>query len=138
MLRSKRKCYFCRKGDNLILVKLSRVFMCDFRLRCVSIEFKPNILANIEVQQVRFHPDLSQGTHLVVLTSDNFLRVYNLLESSSEKTNSQPELICQWSVGQQPMNRRTLKGSQVPFLVGLGETAVDFDFGLPIMVSNKN
>ncbi|EEB12704.1 hypothetical protein Phum_PHUM200880 [Pediculus humanus corporis] len=87
---------------------------------------------------VRFHPGSPQDNHLVILTSNNTLRLYQLPLSDGMGTekSSAPEFIRTWFLGQRSTTdgkEWNLSGSKLPFLVGLGEMAVDFDFALPIV-----
>lgn len=101
---------------------------------------RPALLQNIEVRQVRFHPGSPHDNHLVILMSDNTLRVYKVpVASSNDEFMEDPELVHVWTLGQHSMDGTgavwNLRGNKVPFLVGLGELAVDFDFGLAVMAS---
>ena len=96
------------------------------------------LLHNNEIRQVRFHPGSPQDNHLVILTSNNTLRLYQLPLSDGMGTekSSAPEFIRTWFLGQRwttDGKEWNLSGSKLPFLVGLGEMAVDFDFALPIV-----
>ena len=87
----------------------------------------------MEIRQVRFHPGSSKDNHILVLTSDNTVRLYKLPDSDGfNKSSEDPELVEVWGLGQHPLN---LSGKRMPLLVSLGDTAVDFDFTLPIIVS---
>ena len=84
--------------------------------------------SSLEVRQVRWHPGSPTDSHLLVLTSDNSLRLYN--------TNAEPEvkLLQVWPLGRTPLGGIT-SSSRLPMLGGLGETAVDFDFAPPVASS---
>lgn len=45
------------------------------------------------------------------------------------KRTQSAELVRVYQIGTQPIG--ILPGSRLPFLAGLGETGVDFDFGIP-------
>ncbi|KAK4878084.1 hypothetical protein RN001_010590 [Aquatica leii] len=77
---------------------------------------------SIEVRQVRFHPASLNNTHILVLTSDNVLRLYNIVNGSAVSLGL-------YSVGQRP--KGVMPGSKTFFLGLFGETAIDFDFGPP-------
>uniref|UniRef100_A0A1Y1L9A3 Nucleoporin Nup88 n=1 Tax=Photinus pyralis TaxID=7054 RepID=A0A1Y1L9A3_PHOPY len=77
---------------------------------------------SIEVRQVRFHPASPNQTHIMVLTSDNALRLYNI-------ENSSAVALGVYAVGKRP--KGVMPGSKAFFLGLFGETAVDFDFGPP-------
>ncbi|KAF5299810.1 hypothetical protein FQR65_LT09331 [Abscondita terminalis] len=77
---------------------------------------------SIEIRQVRFHPASLNNTHILVLTSDNALRLYNIVNGSAS-------VLGVYSVGQRP--KGVIPGSKVFFLGLFGETAIDFDFGPP-------
>ncbi|XP_059620994.1 nuclear pore complex protein Nup88 [Phlebotomus argentipes] len=74
---------------------------------------------HLEVLQVKWHPGSPTGSHLIVLLSDNSLRVYH-----------EDILKHVWRVG--PMPRMGVSnGSTLPSLSDLGDTAVDFDIAPP-------
>ncbi|GFG39981.1 hypothetical protein Cfor_09038, partial [Coptotermes formosanus] len=79
---------------------------------------------HLEVRQVRWHPGSRTDSLLLVLTSENFLRLY-------ETGSNEPQLQQVWPLGRQPTASLS-SGPRLPFLVGLGETAVDFDFAPPV------
>ncbi|KAG5891442.1 hypothetical protein JTB14_019920 [Gonioctena quinquepunctata] len=76
----------------------------------------------VEVRQAKFHPGSVNHDHIVVLTSDNMLRVYQI-------QNNEARNIYVLLVGEKPTSM--FPGSRTPFLDIFGEIAVDFDFGLP-------
>lgn len=69
---------------------------------------------NVEVVQTRWHPNSPTDSHLLVLLSDNSIRVYD--ESSLKNV---------WRIGPVP-NYAALE-KNLSYLKGLGDTAVDFD-----------
>ncbi|XP_063232988.1 nucleoporin 88 isoform X3 [Bacillus rossius redtenbacheri] len=73
---------------------------------------------HVVVKQVRWHPGSATDTHILVLSSENTFRFYQV-------AGDQPTLLKVWTVGRRPTSTR------VPILVGLGDTCVDFDFALP-------
>ncbi|KAK5638860.1 hypothetical protein RI129_013155 [Pyrocoelia pectoralis] len=77
---------------------------------------------SIEVRQVRFHPASPNQTHIMVLTSDNTMRFYNM-------ENSSAVALGVYAVGKRP--KGVMPGSKAFFLGLFGETAIDFDFGPP-------
>ncbi|XP_067015335.2 nuclear pore complex protein Nup88 [Anabrus simplex] len=80
----------------------------------------------IEVRRVRWHPGSPTDSHLVVLSSENTLRLY-------ETADSGPELLKVWGLGPAPQGSLST-APRLPFLVGLGDTAIDFDFTPPVPV----
>lgn len=74
--------------------------------------------SNLEVLQVRWHPGSPTDTHLLVLLSDNSIRVYD-----------EYNLKHVWRVGAIPNATALEKNSS--FLNSLGDTAVDFDIAPP-------
>lgn len=76
-----------------------------------------------EVRQMRWHPGSISDCHLLVLTSDNMFRLYKV------NANDSANLVRVFQIGVQPTG--ILPGTRLPFLAGLGETGVDFDFGVP-------
>ncbi|XP_025831243.1 nuclear pore complex protein Nup88 [Agrilus planipennis] len=77
---------------------------------------------NVEVHQVRFHPGSPGDNHVVVLTSDNFLRFYQII-------NATALILDKYQLGRSPTS--VMPCSKVYMLTDLGETAIDFDFGPP-------
>uniref|UniRef100_A0A1B0CE61 Putative nuclear pore complex nup88/rnup84 component n=1 Tax=Lutzomyia longipalpis TaxID=7200 RepID=A0A1B0CE61_LUTLO len=90
---------------------LCRTYILDDRL------FTNN--TNLEVLQVRWHPESPTGSHLIVLLSDNSLRVYH-----------EENLKHVWRIGPMPKLGVT-NGTTLPSLLDLGDTAVDFDISPP-------
>ncbi|CAG9861223.1 unnamed protein product [Phyllotreta striolata] len=76
----------------------------------------------VEVRQVKFHPGSLNHNHILVLTSDNMLRLYQV-------ENGQATNLDVYSVGERPST--LFPGTNTPFLAIYGEVAVDFDFGHP-------
>lgn len=77
---------------------------------------------------MKFHPGSKTDTHLVVLTSDNVIRLYNV-------ENSEAIAVTAFAVGRQPQG--FIGGTKSSFLEALGDTAVDFDFAPP-EIKQKN
>ncbi|PSN47010.1 Nuclear pore complex protein Nup88, partial [Blattella germanica] len=84
---------------------------------------------HVEVRQARWHPGSRTDSHLLVLTSENAFRLY-------ETGGKEPTLKQVWQLGRQPTAALS-SGPRLPFLVGLGDTAVDFDFAPPIPADPK-
>ncbi|XP_019869929.2 nuclear pore complex protein Nup88 [Aethina tumida] len=98
---------------------------------CKSHSLDERLLAcdeGTEVRQVRFHPGSLKDRHVLVLTSDNKLRLYEI-------DNQQATSIAVYSVGEKPHGN--FPGSKISFLQCYGELAVDFDFGLPEIDEEK-
>ncbi|XP_049793128.1 nuclear pore complex protein Nup88 [Schistocerca nitens] len=72
---------------------------------------------HVEVRAAQWHPGSDADSLLVVLASNNTIRVYDTLEG-------EPALHNVWVVGRMP-------ASSLPFLAALGDTAVDFTFTPP-------
>ncbi|XP_052133210.1 nuclear pore complex protein Nup88-like, partial [Frankliniella occidentalis] len=85
----------------------------------------------VEVRQVRWHPGSPADSHLLVLTSDNSLRLYN---SSANPEIRQLQVV---HLGRAPIGG-IMSSSKLPLLGGLGETAVDFDFAPPLTLKVDN
>ncbi|XP_069683865.1 nuclear pore complex protein Nup88 isoform X2 [Periplaneta americana] len=85
---------------------------------------------HVEVRRARWHPGSRTDAHLLVLTSENSFRLY-------ETGGSEPQLKQVWPLGRQP-SATLSSGPRLPFLVGLGDTAVDFDFAPPVPLDSKN
>lgn len=101
------------------------------RLLCSSVEIAERFFLcnpNCRVMQAKWHPDSDTSTHLVILFSNNYLRVYDC------RLPVTPVHVYQ--MGQVPVFR--LSPSTVSsFGSALGETAVDFDFGRPVPAVDK-
>ncbi|XP_037038239.1 nuclear pore complex protein Nup88 isoform X2 [Bradysia coprophila] len=80
----------------------------------------------LEVLQVRWHPASPKDSHLLVLLSNNSIRVYD-----------EEMLLHVWRVGPLPVAMPP-SGSNVPYLNSLGDTAVDFDIAPPRVVATGN
>ncbi|XP_060532815.1 nuclear pore complex protein Nup88 [Cylas formicarius] len=96
---------------------------------CRSFSLDERLLACndvITVRQVRFHPGSVTDSHVLVLTSDNVLRLYEL-------DGEQALSVAQYSVGDRPSSM--FPSTKTTFLDIYGEVAVDFDFGSPEVVS---
>lgn len=73
----------------------------------------------VNIQQVRWHPASSKDCNLMVLLSNNSIRVYE-----------ESKLQCVWKIGPTPCAMPPTKSS-LPYLNSLGDTAVDFDIAAP-------
>lgn len=100
--------------DNNKELVYCRSYSLDERLLCYS--------DAIEVRKVRFHPGSADYNHIVVLSSDNMLRLYKIHNNEAVNISVHP-------VGERP--GVMFPGSNTPFLDIFGEIAVDFDFGHP-------
>ncbi|XP_044260478.1 nuclear pore complex protein Nup88 isoform X2 [Tribolium madens] len=76
----------------------------------------------VQVRQVRFHPGSPKNTHIVVLTSDNTLRLYNIENASALS-------LSKITIGETPIG--VFPGTKTSYLAAFGEVGVDFDFGQP-------
>lgn len=80
------------------------------------------------VQQVRWHPASPTSMHLVVLTTEDTLRLYDIQSLN---------LITVWHPGRAFLSssmRESTYGHGIQTLASLGETAIDFDFTPPILL----
>ncbi|XP_024942757.1 nuclear pore complex protein Nup88 [Cephus cinctus] len=77
--------------------------------------------ASGEVRRARWHPGSTNDSHLVVLTSQNTLQLFE------SEVGSEPKLIRNWNIGMS----RSGSPSKIPSFEDLGDTAVDFDFTTP-------
>lgn len=84
--------------------------------------------SSLVVKQVRWHPASPNSTHLVVLTTDDTLRLYDV-QDMSLKTVWHPGRAFSSSLSAESSFCR---GMQT--LASLGETAIDFDFTPPVIV----
>ncbi|XP_031549792.1 nucleoporin 88-like [Actinia tenebrosa] len=78
--------------------------------------------------EARWHPSSHTDSHLVVLTSDNMLRIYNILQPEV------PEQVINLSdpFSSEVNQSRSTMTSASAFAIALGETSVSFDFAPPI------
>ncbi|CAH3103872.1 unnamed protein product [Porites lobata] len=86
----------------------------------------------IKVLDVKWHPGSHTDVHLMVLTSDNNLRLYNVLKPTSPE-----ELIPlgESSSMTAEYSRKSMSvGSMSSFAAALGETAIAFDFAPAVNV----
>lgn len=113
----------------------------SYKFNCLSFTFtRCSILdepyfackSSLRIKQVRWHPASLNSTHIVVLTTDDTLRLYDIQNMN---------LKAVWHPGRafhsSSMSQSSL-GRGVQTLVSLGETAIDFDFTPPVIVVSKN
>ncbi|XP_026473662.1 nuclear pore complex protein Nup88-like isoform X2 [Ctenocephalides felis] len=79
--------------------------------------------------QARWHPGSITDSHLLILTAENTMRWYNI-------DSSGVNLLQVWQIGPVP-TAMPPTSSKLPYLAGLGDTAVDFDF-LPPECKTEN
>lgn len=84
------------------------------KITCQTLNLHEHSVNHLEVVQTRWHPNSPTDSHLLILLSDNSLRIY-------EEAN----LKHVWRVGPVP-NYAALE-KNLSYLQCLGETAVDFD-----------
>jgi nuclear pore complex protein Nup88 len=89
------------------------------QITCKTINIHEHSLSQLEVVQARWHPSSPTDSHLLVLLSDNSLRIYD-----------DGALKHVWRVGPLPT------GNNLSYLKSLGDTAIDFDIA-PAQVSNE-
>ncbi|XP_050302097.1 nuclear pore complex protein Nup88 [Anthonomus grandis grandis] len=98
---------------------------------CRSYSLDEHLLATsdvVQVRQVKFHPGSVSDSHILVLTSDNMLRLYQIEKNEAIDINK-------FLIGEKPGG--VFPGSKTSFLDMYGEIAVDFDFGFPDIVQEK-
>ncbi|CAG9830937.1 unnamed protein product [Diabrotica balteata] len=76
----------------------------------------------VKLRKLQFHPGSPNHSHIVALTSDNSLRLYQV-------ENGEVRNLAVYSVGEKPST--LFPGTTTTFLDIYGEVAIDFDFGLP-------
>lgn len=81
---------------------------------------------SVNVKQVRWHPASPKDCNLMVLLSNNSIRVYE-----------EAKLQHIWKIGPTPCARPPTKSSQ-PYLNSLGDTAIDFDISAPRVKTSTN
>lgn len=84
------------------------------RITCQTFNLHEHSTNHLEVVQTRWHPNSPTDSHLLILLSDNSIRIYD--ESSLKHV---------WRVGPQPNYAAVEKN--LSYLKSLGDTAVDFD-----------
>ena len=95
--------------------------MLSFFLRYYSTHSKTRI------QQVEWHPDACAHAHLVVLSSDNNLRIFDL--DNLKHRGQFPDQTIQLSAAKGLNNSLTFGNSMISVKAALGDTAVAFAFG---------
>jgi nuclear pore complex protein Nup88 len=88
-------------------------------------EYFFNNNTSLEILQVRWHPGSPTDTHLLVLLSDNSIRVYD-----------EYNLKHVWRTG--PIPNITALEKNSSFLNSLGDTAVDFDIAPPRVITTSS
>ncbi|XP_055372095.1 nuclear pore complex protein Nup88 [Condylostylus longicornis] len=92
---------------------------------------------HIELYQVKWHPGSPTDSHLLVLLSDNTIRVYNeTVLRHVWRIGPVPNACVQSEDGSEVQNK-SVKDS-FPTLLDMGETAVDFDIAPPRVVCEIN
>ncbi|KAL1501464.1 hypothetical protein ABEB36_006780 [Hypothenemus hampei] len=76
----------------------------------------------VHVRRAKFHPGSANDCHILVLTSDNMFRLYQVQNNEALHLGVYP-------IGESPGG--TFPGTKTTFLDIYGEIAVDFDFGHP-------
>ncbi|XKL65003.1 hypothetical protein PGB90_005089 [Kerria lacca] len=105
----------------------------DIACKCVVLDERYFECKSIKiVQQVRWHPASSDLIHLIVLTTENTLRLYDVQKQI---------LVTVWYPERAFFSssmRESSCGRGMQTLASLGETAIDFDFTPPVIVGNAN
>ncbi|XP_070498591.1 nuclear pore complex protein Nup88 [Chironomus tepperi] len=86
------------------------------QITCKTINIHEHSLSQVEVVQAKWHPNSPTDSHLLVLMSDNSLKVYD-----------EGVLKHVWRVGPLPSQI----DNNLSYLKSLGYTAIDFDIGSP-------
>lgn len=113
----------CRYGPHGLYKEGKAKMLCNTRILDKNY-FSSNPTVNI--QQVRWHPASPKDSNLMVLMSNNSIRVYD--ESKLQHI---------WKIGPTPCALPPTKSS-LPFLNSLGDTAVDFDISAPRLTGTMN
>ncbi|XP_072044690.1 nucleoporin 88-like [Amphiura filiformis] len=79
--------------------------------------------SSLSLLQAEWHPGSASDTHVLLLTTDNTLRIYEI---------SNPHKAAQVHGLGEHSTSFSLSSSRSTFEVALGEIAVSFDFGLPV------
>lgn len=106
----------CRYGPNGLYKEGKSKILCSTNVLDENF-FATNQLVN--VQQIRWHPASPKDCNLMVLLSNNTIRVYD-----------DDKLQHVWKIGPTPCAMPPTKSS-IPFLNCLGDTAIDFDISAP-------
>lgn len=106
----------CRYGPNGLYKEGKSKILCSSNVLDENF-FASNQLVN--VQQIRWHPASPNDCNLMVLLSNNTIRVYD-----------DGKLQHIWKIGPTPCAMPPTK-SAIPFLNSLGDTAIDFDISAP-------
>ncbi|XP_054718189.1 nucleoporin 88-like [Uloborus diversus] len=80
----------------------------------------------ISVVQALWHPGSSSNTHLTVLSTDNYIRIYDVTEPQT------PTQVI--SLGASARSSYLSSEAKISFSTCFGENAVSFDFGLPVKI----
>lgn len=111
----------CRYGPNGLYKQGKPKILCTAHILDENF-FASNQMVN--VQQIRWHPASPNDCNLMVLLSNNSIRVYD-----------ENKLQHIWKIGTTPCAAPPTKSS-LPFLNSLGDTAVDFDVTAPRVTIN--
>ncbi|ESO97745.1 hypothetical protein LOTGIDRAFT_205604 [Lottia gigantea] len=82
----------------------------------------------VKIQQIAWHPGSSTDSHLVILTSDNILSVYDMTEQNKASQTINLDSI---------HSDLNISPTKISFSAALGERAVAFDFAKPIELKPK-
>lgn len=113
----------CRYGPNGMYKEGKPKILCTTHVLDENY-FASNTFVN--VQQVRWHPASPKDSNLMVLLSNNSIRVYE-----------EVKLQHIWKIGPTPCARPPTKSS-FSYLNSLGDTAVDFDISAPRVSVSPN
>lgn len=113
----------CRYGPNGLYKQGKPKILCTTHILDENF-FASN--QSVNVQQVRWHPASPKDCNLMVLLSNNSIRVYD-----------DGKLQHIWKIGPTPCAVPPTKSS-LPFLTSLGDTAVDFDISAPRVTMAMN
>ncbi|CAG9806139.1 unnamed protein product [Chironomus riparius] len=93
------------------------------QITCKTSNIHEHSMSQLEVIQAKWHPNSPTDSHLLVLLSDNTLRVYD-----------EGVLKHIWRIG--PLPNQT--DNNLSYLKSLGYTAIDFDIGTPQVSSTES
>ncbi|XP_058060912.1 nuclear pore complex protein Nup88 [Anopheles bellator] len=93
--------------------------------------------ATLELLQIRWHPASPTDSHLLVLLSDNSIRVYDVDSLRHVwRIGPTPTPQAVTAAGSSPTGKPGAIASKLAYLNSLGDTAVDFDIAPPRVVSS--
>lgn len=95
-----------------------------FNVTCKTNNIHEHLENHLEVVQIRWHPNSPTDSHIVVLFSDNSLKLFD-----------DGNLKHVWRVG--PFPSQNIAAKKFSYISSLGDTAIDFDIA-PAQISTNN